>query len=61
MAASPTNDPLAALPKFEEAKNYLVSGQTLNLLVAAIRANMIIDIDGAEIERTANGLKIKIR
>jgi hypothetical protein len=47
------------LPEFDEKKNYVLSGKTLNQLVAAIKASQIIQVDGAEIERTPEGVKIK--
>ncbi len=48
------------LPKFDDARNYVLSGKTLNALIAAIKEQQILSITGADIERTPGGIHIKI-
>ena len=45
------------LPTFDEAKSYLVSGKTLNAIIAAIKAQNITSIEGYDIERTPEGIR----
>lgn len=49
------------LPQFDEKTTYLLSGKFLNQLVAAVKAAQIVSIDGFDIERTAEGIRLKKR
>lgn len=49
------------LPKFEDGKSYMLKGSTLNAIMDAIRESRIISIEGAEIERTPQGVRIKVK
>lgn len=46
-------------PVFDEKTTYLLSGKTLNMLIAAIKAAQILSVDGFDVERTAEGVRIK--
>lgn len=50
---------MADLPKFDDKKTYMLSGKTLNQIIAAIKANTILSVSGLTIERTAEGVRIK--
>jgi hypothetical protein len=49
------------LPQFDEKKTYLMSGKTLNQIIAAIKAANLVSVDGFDIERTAEGVRLKKR
>ena len=47
------------LPTFDDSKSYLMSGKTLNTLIAAIKASKIISIEGYTTEQTPDGIRLK--
>ena len=52
------SQPSADLPKFEDGKTYVLTGKTLNQIMAAIRANSILQVDGMNIARTPDGIRL---
>lgn len=48
------------LPKFEAGKTYVLKGETLNAIIAAIKQAQILAVEGAKIERTPEGVIIRI-
>ncbi len=50
---------MADLPQFDDKKTYVLTGKTLNQIIAAIKACQILSIEGRAIERTPNGVHIK--
>lgn len=50
----------AELPKFEEGKTYVLKGSTLNAIIAQIRANQILAVEGGKVERTPEGIIIRL-
>lgn len=56
----PANATSPDLPQFESGKTYVLKGETLNRIMDAIRAAQIIQVEGAKIERTPQGVIIKI-
>jgi hypothetical protein len=50
-----------SLPKFEDGKTYLLKGSTLNAIIAAIRAAQIVAVEGLEIERTPEGVILRVK
>lgn len=49
------------LPTFEPEKRYLIKGETLNQIIAAIKEAQILSVRGGQIERTPTGVHIKIK
>lgn len=48
------------LPKFEAGKTYVLKGETLNAIITAIKANQILAVQGGSVERTPEGIIIRL-
>ncbi len=50
---------MADLPTFDDKKTYMLSGKTLNQIIAAIKAATILSADGLTMEKTPDGIRLK--